>query len=104
MKTNRLTDFVAMAALLVGILTVWGPVSPGQAPAPQQQQAAWEYKFVEYGPFPADFEKPFHDMGKKGWEYCETRAVMREDEKKAIRTATVIIFKRQVRPAPADPK
>lgn len=99
--------FVLMSVLMVGMLTVWGPTSPGQVPAPPQQQApAWEYKFVELGFLPNDFEKAFHDQGKAGWEYCETREIWRtraEDEK-LMHKPTVIIFKRQVGAIPPAPK
>jgi hypothetical protein len=61
----RLNRWVGFVVLLLGVMTVWGPTSPGQAPAPQQQQqVAWEYKFVEVSPFPIDFEKPFHELGR----------------------------------------
>ncbi len=98
MNSNR---WVGLAVLLLGMIALWGPASPGRAPAPQQQQAmTWEYKFVEPNPYPFDsFEKAFNDMGKDGWEYCETREMKRQDENKVVRNASVIIFKRPAKPA-----
>jgi hypothetical protein len=110
MKTNRGMAFVAASVLLVGVLTVWGPASPGQPPAPPQQRQApaWEYQFVEPAQgYENDYEKAFDDMGKKGWEYCEIRQIMKvEDQRgqKFFRNATVVIFKRPVKPAPSGPE
>ncbi len=98
MRSNR---WVGLAVLLLGMIALWGLASHGRATATQQQQAlTWEYKFVEPSPFPIDsFEKAFNDMGKDGWEYCETRGMQRQDENKVIRNANVIIFKRPAKAA-----
>ena len=80
------------ATILVGIalcLTAWG------AAAPQQHGAGWEYKMEEQPSYVNDYEKMLNDLGKQGWEYCDTRQLMRLDEvDKTVRPVAVVILKR----------
>ena len=64
MNTNRRVGLAALAVLMVGILTIWGATSPGQAPA--GRPAAWEYTQMYAGN--GDHRVELNKLGAQGWE------------------------------------
>jgi hypothetical protein len=64
MKSNRWFGLAALAVLMVGMLTVWGAKSPGQAPAGRPQ--TWEYSTMYVGN--GDYTEQLNKWGSQGWE------------------------------------
>ncbi len=93
MKQNRWMGFAGLSALMISLLAVWGPASPGQAPA-EKPQVVWEYKVVEQPSYPDDFAKTFESLGSHGWEYGGSQVAEYRKEGEAIRSATLSVFKR----------
>ncbi|QEH34913.1 hypothetical protein OJF2_34580 [Aquisphaera giovannonii] len=53
-----------MAACLLGLIALWGSVSPGQPPA-VKAAAKWEYKSDQ---FAGNQDDRLNRMGEQGWE------------------------------------
>jgi hypothetical protein len=70
MRSNRWMGIVAAGGLLLGLLSFWGPMSPGQAPA-ARLGVAWEYKtaFLNSGGDPQESLNILgNQLGRQGWE------------------------------------
>lgn len=65
MSTNRWMCLVAITVLLVGLLAVLVPTSPGQAPA-AKPVVIWEYKLHFAGN--EDHLESLNKLGLQGWE------------------------------------
>jgi hypothetical protein len=65
MNTNRWMGFVAISVLLLGLLAVLVPTSPGQAPT-AKPGVIWEYKLHFAGN--EDHLEPLNKLGLEGWE------------------------------------
>jgi hypothetical protein len=83
MKLNRWFELAALAVLMVGMLTVWGARSPGQAPAGRPQ--SWEYLTMRVGN--GDYTDEFNKHGYQGWELVTAYAT--DPQKPAV-----YVFKR----------
>ena len=64
MNTNRWMGFAAMSVLMVGMLAVLVPTSPGQAPA-AKPVVNWEYKTYF---FQGNAAQNLDEFGHQGWE------------------------------------
>jgi hypothetical protein len=65
MRTNRWMGMVAAACVMAGLLVLWNPASPGQAPA---ARPGWEYKTFQGNIVGAN--SPLQELGQQGWELC----------------------------------
>lgn len=66
MNTSRWMSFAAMSVLMVGLLAVLVPTSPGQAPA-AKPRVSWEYK-TQYHPGGLAPVREMNELGQQGWE------------------------------------
>jgi len=65
-KTNRWIGFPVLLILMAGLLTLWGPASPGQ-PVAGRPGVMWEYK-TDYGPTIESNDELLNRWGREGWE------------------------------------
>jgi hypothetical protein len=66
MKPDRWSAAALTVALLVGLLAVWNPASPGQAPE-AKPAVGWEYKTF-FGPTRQGSDEVLNRLGEDGWE------------------------------------
>ena len=67
MRANRWPGLVAAAFLLAGLLVLWNPSSPGQAPA-VPAGTVWEYETFQGNI--RGVGEPLKELGQHGWELC----------------------------------
>ena len=65
-KTSRWIDFWVMLILMAGLLTVWGPASPGQ-PVAARPGVMWEYK-TDFAPTREPNDELLNRRGQERWE------------------------------------
>ncbi len=71
-RFNRWMGYAAAAGSLLGLLALWNPTSPGQAPA-VERGAAWEYKTLAVGVdqivgVDPNSNEALNELGQGGWE------------------------------------
>jgi hypothetical protein len=86
MRSNRWMGLFVAACVVAGLLILWNPESPGQAPA-ARAATAWEYETFRGNIVGAN--SPLKELGQQGWELCGVLPVDQVD--------ALYIFKRPTR-------